>query len=75
MATQTPADVRDHLEALARANVHELDELRKTPIERKLLQLWSLMSAARLLDNQAEREAEAREIRERWDRFRRTLNA
>jgi hypothetical protein len=71
----TPADVRDYLAGLALANEHELDELRATPVEVKLRQLWVLMGAADVLGNAVQREEGVREVRERWARLYRALGA
>jgi hypothetical protein len=75
MAPLTPAEVRDYLAGLALANAHEVEELRVTPVETKLKQLWSLMGSADLFEDAAEREAGVREVRERWARLHRALGA
>ena len=65
-----PKAVREYLAALEQAGVFELEELRRAPIELKLRQIWSLMTSADLLEDDAEREAGVIEVRERWQRIR-----
>jgi len=65
----TPADVRNHLAALALANEFEVEELRSAPVELKLRQLWALMSSASLFEDPVQREREVQAIRERWARL------
>ncbi len=50
-----------------------MEELRRTPVELKLRQIWSLMTSADLLEDGAEREAGVAEVRERWRRIRRAF--
>jgi hypothetical protein len=64
-----PKYVREYLAGLGLAGVFEVEELRRTPIELKLRQIWSLMTSADLLDD-AERESGNAEVRERWRRIR-----
>jgi L-serine deaminase len=66
MSTITAAEAREYLAGLALANDHEIEELRRAPVELKLQQIWSLMSAAILHGDDARREAEALSVRERW---------
>ena len=70
MSGVTPKAVRKYLAGLERAGVFEVEELRRTPIELKLRQIWSLMTSADLLEDGAEREAGVTEVRERWRRIR-----
>jgi hypothetical protein len=70
----TPAEVREYLAGLALANRFEIEELRKAPVELKLRQLWALMKSAHLFEDEAQREAEARAVRERWARLYRALH-
>jgi hypothetical protein len=65
-----PKSVRDYLAGLELAGAFEVEELRRTPIELKLRQIWSLMTSAELLEDDAEREAGITEVRERWRRIR-----
>lgn len=64
-----PKYVREYLAGLELAGVFEVEELRRTPIELKLRQIWSLMTSADLLDDEAERESGIAEVRERWRRI------
>jgi hypothetical protein len=66
MPHPTPAETRDYLAGLALANQYEIEELRKTPVETKLRQIWALMGSAELFEDHALREAEVREVRRRW---------
>lgn len=68
-----PQEVRDHLAGLAEANAFEVEELRRTPVELKLRQLWSLMTSADLFESDAAREAGVNEVRQRWVRLYRAL--
>lgn len=66
----TPKAVREYLAGLQQADAFEVEELRRTPVEVKLRQIWSLMTSADLLEKSAEREAGVTEVRERWRRLR-----
>jgi hypothetical protein len=74
MSSNSPEEARRYLAGLALANEFEIEELRDASIELKLRQLWALMSSD-LVENEMQREAEARTVRERWARLYRTLNA
>jgi hypothetical protein len=65
-----PKSVRDYLAGLKLADAFEVEELRRTPVELKLRQIWSLMTSADLLGNDTEREASVTEVRDRWKRIR-----
>jgi len=52
-------------------NAAERDELRKTPIAQKLLQLASLMSSAKQLGWMDSVSPDVAQVRERWNRLRR----
>jgi len=69
MSGMSPKAVREYLAGLERAGMFEVEELRRTPLELKLQQIWSLMTSADLLERSAEREAGVSEIRERWRRI------
>ena len=73
MSNAAPGTVRDHLSGLRLANEHELAELRRTKPETKLRQLWTLMSAAEVFEDPAQREAETLIVRERWAQLCRAL--
>lgn len=70
MTVANPKSVRAYLAGLELAGAFEVEELRRTPIELKLRQIWSLMTSADLLQADAEREAGITEVRERWRRIR-----
>ncbi len=69
-----PADAQAYLRGLREDNDHELEELRRTSIETKAQQLWTLMTAGDLLEDAAEREASVQAVRERWAALRRALD-
>ena len=62
----TPQAVRAYLAGLEQASAFEIAELRRTPPELKVRQIWSLMSCADVLEDPAEREASVAEVRDRW---------
>ena len=66
----TPEAVRAYLAGLEQAGTFEIEELRRTPAELKVRQIWSLMSSADVLEDHAEREASVAEVRDRWRRIR-----
>ena len=68
-----PKHIREYLAGLELAGVFEVEELRRTPIELKLRQIWSLMTSADLLDDEAGRESGIAEVRDRWRRIRRAF--
>jgi hypothetical protein len=65
-----PKSVRDYLAGLELAGAFEVEELRRTPMELKLRQIWTLMTSADLLEDDAAREAGVTEVRDRWRRIR-----
>lgn len=65
-----PKSIRDYLAGLELAGIFEVEELRRTSVEIKLRQIWSLMTSADLLENDTEREAGVTEVRDRWRRIR-----
>ncbi len=70
MTSITAAQTCAYLAGLKLANKFEIEELRKTPVELKLRQLWALMTSAHLFENDDRREAQARDkIRQRWVRL------
>jgi hypothetical protein len=62
--------MRAYLAGLEQASAFEIEELRRTPAELKLRQIWSLMTSADLLESAAEREIGVAEVRDRWRRIR-----
>lgn len=73
MPDVTPKTVKDYLAGLAEANAFEIEELRRTPIEVKLRQLWALMSSPDLYESETQRDASVSEIRKRWLRLYKSL--
>lgn len=73
MNGENPKSIRDYLAGLQLAGVFEVEELRRTPVELKLRQLWSLMTSADLLEEGDAREAGVAEVRERWRRIRKAF--
>jgi len=65
-----PKSIRDYLAGLELAGMFEVEELRRTPVDLKLRQIWSLMTSASLRESDAEREAGVTEVRDRWRRIR-----
>lgn len=52
----------------------EVTELRRTSMETKLTQLAALVAARDLFGPEPDREAQIRDVRERWARLRRALS-
>jgi len=73
MNSVNPRSVREYLAGLELADAFEVEELRRTPVELKLRQIWSLMTSADLLEDHVAREAGVAEVRERWQRIRRAF--
>jgi hypothetical protein len=61
-----PDEMREYLAQHVLANKYEVQELRATPVETKLRQLWTLMQSAELFEDEAQRQAGVRIVRERW---------
>lgn len=61
-----PDEMREYLAQHALANEYEVQELRATPIETKLRQLWTLMQSAALFEDEARRQTDSQIVRERW---------
>lgn len=68
-----PKSIRDYLAGLELAGMFEVEELRRTPADLKLRQIWSLMTSADLREDDAEREAGVTEVRDRWRRIRQAI--
>jgi hypothetical protein len=69
MCSITPTEIRDYLAGLALANEFEIQELRQASVETKLRQLWVLMGAAALFEDESQRETEVHDVRQRWARL------
>ena len=74
MATITPDEARAYADRWAAMEAFELDELRRTSIETKLLQLASLMASRDLFAHDSARDKGILEVRERWLRLRQLLH-
>lgn len=70
MTAVNSISIQEYLAGLALADTFEVEELRRAPVELKLRQIWSLMTSADLLEDNAEREAGVTEVRDRWRRIR-----
>lgn len=74
MSSLDPRETREYLSGLKLANDFEIEELRRAPIELKVRQLWALMTAADLFEDEVLRDAEVRAVRERWARLYRAFS-
>ena len=74
MAAITPDEARAYADRWAVVEAFELEELRRTPMETKLLQLTALMASSDLFAEDPEREKDVLEVRERWGRLRQLLH-
>jgi hypothetical protein len=74
VASITPDEARAYAERWAVVEAFELEELRRTPIETKLLQLAALMASRDLFAHDPEREKGVLEVRDRWSRLRQLLH-
>lgn len=70
MATITPDEARAYADRWAAMEAFELEELRRTSIETKLLQLAALMASRDLFAPDSARDKGVLEVRERWLRLR-----
>jgi hypothetical protein len=70
MSTITPADAREYCDRWSLVNTQEIEELRRMPMEAKLLQLASLMASRALMPADPRREQQVEEVRRRWARLR-----
>jgi hypothetical protein len=73
MSKITSEEARQFLDRWALVNAHEIEELRRTPMERKLRQLASLM-ASRHLFTDPQRDKQASEVQQRWAQLRQALS-
>jgi hypothetical protein len=74
MATITPDEARAYADRWAAMEAFELEELRHTTIETKLLQLTALMASRDLFAHDSDRDQSVLEVRERWLRLRQLLH-
>jgi hypothetical protein len=73
MAGITPDEARAYLARWQLLRDVEAAELRSTSMETKLRQLAALMASREVFGPESDREAELREVRERWARLRQVL--
>ncbi len=66
-------EARAYADRWAVVEAFELEELRRTPMEKKLMQLCALMASRDLFAEDPEREKGVVEVRERWARLRQVL--
>jgi len=73
VSSLTSEQARAYLERWELVRAVEAAELQRTPMQTKLLQLAALMQARGIFSAEPDREAESREIRERWERIKRAM--
>lgn len=73
MDSITPEQARAYMDRWALVREAENAELRRTPMETKLQQLAALMASRHIFGPELDREAQLREVRERWARLRQAL--
>jgi hypothetical protein len=73
MGAINPEEARAYADRWSMAEAFELEELRRTPMEKKLMQLCALMASRGLFADDPEREKGVLEVRERWARLRQVL--
>ena len=66
MTAMTPEEASAYANRWSEVEAFQIEELRRTPMEIKLLQLSSLMASRDLFATDPERETGVREVRERW---------
>jgi hypothetical protein len=74
MVKITAEEARAYTERWAAIEAFQLEELRRTPMETKLLQLVALMASRDLFAYDAERDKGVLEVRKRWAQLRLLLN-
>jgi hypothetical protein len=72
MSSMTPEEGRAYLERWELLRKVEAAELRNTPMDAKLRKLAALMESRGAFGIDPRREAEARVVRERWERIKRS---
>ena len=73
MPAITPEDAKAYADRWALMEAFELEELRRTPMEKKLLQLCALVASRHLFAQDPDREHDVIEVRQRWLRLRQVL--
>ncbi|MEP7314403.1 MAG: hypothetical protein ABI859_17590 [Pseudomonadota bacterium] len=72
MTTLTPKQARDYLDRWKLVRGAENDALRTSSLEIRLRQLAVLMACRPFLGNDPNRDLRVQEVRERWERIRRS---
>lgn len=73
MADLTAEQARSYLQRWEMVHALEVAELRRTSMETKLQQLAALMASRDLFGPEPDRDAQLREVRDRWARLRQAL--
>ena len=73
MAEITPDEAHAFFERWELVSKAQLEELRRTPMQTKLLQLAALMASRHLFGAEQDREEGVRLVRDRWARLRQAL--
>jgi hypothetical protein len=73
MAKITLEEARAYTDRWAAVDAFQLEELRRTPMETKLLQLAALMASRDLFAHDTERDKGVLEVRRRWTQLRLAL--
>ncbi len=74
MVKITPEEARAYSDRWAAVEALQREELRRTPMATKLLQLAALMASRDLFASDAEREKGVLEVRKRWAQLRLVLH-
>jgi hypothetical protein len=74
MSKITPEEARAYLARWPQLRDVEARELQRTPMETKFRQLAALVAARDILGPEPDRDAQARDVRDRWARLRRALS-
>jgi hypothetical protein len=74
MAKITPEEARSYADRWVAVETFQVEELRRTPMNIKLLQLAALMASRHLFAHDAERDKGVLEVRKRWAQLRLALH-
>lgn len=75
MSRLSSEQAKAYLQRWSITAAHELDELRRTPLDQKLRQLEALTASRSLFDQQVADPRERQELCARWARIRDSLGA
>jgi hypothetical protein len=73
MTTMTPEEARAYFERWDLVRDAEVAELRRTTMETKFRQMAAQMASRHLFGLEPDREAQIRDVRDRWARLRQAL--